>query len=56
MKKKRKKNKKYERIDIIKDKEKILNEMASNDIIYEESQTGPQEEPCFKEIHLDIKK
>ena len=32
-----------------------LNELAKEDIIYEESQTGPQEEPTLKEIQLNLK-
>ena len=32
-----------------------LNELAKEDIIYEESQTGPQEEPTLKEIQLELK-
>lgn len=34
----------------------ILNEISSEETIYEESQDGPQEEPIAKEYHYDIKK
>ena len=34
----------------------ILNEISSEEIIYEESQDGPQEEPIVKEYRYDIKK
>lgn len=35
---------------------KALHELSDDEIIYEDSQTGPQEEPCVKEFHIDIKK
>lgn len=56
MKKKNKmKNLKYcANINFLSERERMLNEI-SDDVIYEESQTGPQEEPTLKEIHLNIK-
>ena len=33
-----------------------LNEMAVEDVIYEESIDGPQEEPYLKEYRLDLKR
>lgn len=34
----------------------ILNEISSEEIIYDESQDGPQEEPIAKEYHYNKKK
>ncbi len=36
--------------------QQLLNEMSSEDIIYEQTQTGPQEEPFLLETHVDLKK
>lgn len=44
----------YANISFLSERERMLNEL-SDDVIYEESQTGPQEEPTLKEIHLNIK-
>ena len=56
MKRKNKKQslKYYANISFLSERERMLNEL-SDDVIYEESQTGPQEEPTLKEIHLNIK-
>ena len=32
----------------------ILNEISPKNIIYDETQTGPQEEPFLFEYHLDL--
>lgn len=43
--------------DTFLNKEKnILNEIAEENIIYDETQTGPQEEPYLFEYHVDVKK
>lgn len=34
----------------------ILNEMSDDNIIYEETQSGPQEEPIVQEQVINIKK
>lgn len=52
MKKKRLKD--YANTSFLSERERMLNELADENIIYEESQTGPQEEPTLKEIHLNI--
>ncbi len=44
---------KKEQTPIEKQKD-ILNEMSPEDIIYDETQTGPQEEPFLFEYHLDL--
>lgn len=44
----------YANMNFLSERERMLNEL-SDDVIYEESQTGPQEEPTLKEIHLNIK-
>lgn len=44
----------YANISFLSERKRMLNEL-SDDVIYEESQTGPQEEPTLKEIHLNIK-
>ncbi len=55
MKKRQKQNiKHYANVSFLSERERMLNEL-SDDVIYEESQTGPQEEPTLKEIHLTIK-
>lgn len=54
MKKKKQSLKHYANISFLSERERMLNEI-SDDVIYEESQTGPQEEPTLKEIHLNIK-
>ncbi len=47
--------KKHEFNDTFLNKEKdILNDIADEDVIYDESQTGPQEEPFLFEYHLDL--
>lgn len=33
-----------------------LNEISSENVIYDESQDGPQEEPYLKEFHLNLEK
>ncbi|MCH5172385.1 MAG: hypothetical protein J1F31_06135 [Erysipelotrichales bacterium] len=43
----------YANISFLSERKRMLNEL-SDDVIYEESQTGPQEEPTLKEIHLNI--
>mgnify|MGYP007068172509 FL=1 len=35
-------------------RKRMLNEISDENIIYEESQTGPQEEPTLQEIHLEL--
>lgn len=32
----------------------ILNEISSEDVLYDETQTGPQEEPMLFEYNLDV--
>ena len=47
--------KKHDFKDNLLEKEKdILNEISPEDVIYEETQTGPQEEPFLFEYHLDL--
>lgn len=48
-------DKKHDFIDTLLEKEKeILNEISDKNIIYEETQTGPQEEPFLFEYSLDL--
>lgn len=42
--------------DYLEIQKEILNEISDENIIYEESQCGHQEEPYLKEYKLDIKK
>lgn len=42
--------------DYLEIQKEILNEISDENIIYEEAQCGPQEEPYLKEYKLDIKK
>lgn len=53
-KKKQKTLKEYAETNFLSEREDDLNELAEDNIIYEESQTGPQEEPTLKEIMLRI--
>ena len=47
--------KKYDFNDTFLEKEKdILNNASENNVIYDESQTGPQEEPFLFEYYLDL--
>ena len=48
--------KKYKGSSFLEKEIDILNEISSEEIIYEESQDGPQEEPIVKEYRYDIKK
>lgn len=45
----------YAEMNFLTKRKNDLNELAKEDIIYEESQTGPQEEPTLKEIKLNLK-
>ena len=45
----------YAELNFLTKRKNDLNELAKEDIIYEESQTGPQEEPTLKEIQLNLK-
>ncbi len=57
MKKTKKKQKRLpldEHTDFLSERKRMLNEMAEEHIIFEESQTGPQEEPTLQEIHLNL--
>ncbi len=48
-------DKKHDFKDTLLEKEKdILNETSDKNIIYEETQTGPQEEPFLFEYSLDL--
>lgn len=48
-------DKKHDFKDTLLEKEKeILNEISDKNIIYEETQTGPQEEPFLFEYSLDL--
>lgn len=48
-------DKKHDFQDTLLEKEKeILNEISDKNIIYEETQTGPQEEPFLFEYSLDL--
>ena len=49
-----KKKKKYLYEDFLSARKRMLNEISDENIIYEESQTGPQEEPTLQEIRLRI--
>ncbi len=44
----------HEHSDFLSERKRMLNETAEENIIYEESQTGPQEEPTLQEIHLNL--
>lgn len=48
-------DKKKEFKDYLQYHKDIWNEFSKEDIIYEESQSGPQEEPFLQEIYLDLK-
>lgn len=50
----KKKKKKYIHEDFLSMRKRMLNEISDENIIYEESQTGPQEEPTLQEIHLKL--
>lgn len=50
----KKKKKKYVHEDFLSMRKRMLNEISDENIIYEESQTGPQEEPTLQEIHLKL--
>ena len=52
---KKKSIKEYAEMSFLTRRKNDLNELAEEDIIYEESQTGPQEEPTLKEIRLNLK-
>lgn len=52
---KKKSIKEYAEMSFLTKRKNDLNELAKEDIIYEESQTGPQEEPTLKEIQLNLK-
>lgn len=47
--------KEYAEMSFLARRKNDLNELAEENIIYEESQTGPQEEPTLKEIQLNLK-
>ena len=48
-------DKKHDFKDTLLEKEKeILNEISDKNIIYDETQTGPQEEPFLFEYSLDL--
>ena len=47
--------KEYAEMSFLTKRKNDLIELAKEDIIYEESQTGPQEEPTLKEIQLELK-
>ena len=47
--------KEYAEMSFLTKRKNDLNELAKEDIIYEESQTGSQEEPTLKEIQLELK-
>lgn len=52
---KKKSIKEYADMSFLTKRKNDLNELAEENIIYEESQTGPQEEPTLKEIQLNLK-
>lgn len=52
---KKKSIKEYAEMSFLTRRKNDLNELAEEDVIYEESQTGPQEEPTLKEIQLNLK-
>lgn len=52
---KKKSIKEYADMSFLTKRKNDLNELAEENIIYEESQTGPQEEPTLKEIRLNLK-
>ena len=52
---KKKSIKEYAEMSFLTRRKNDLNELAEEDVIYEESQTGPQEEPTLKEIRLNLK-
>ncbi len=52
---KKKSIKEYAEMSFLTRRKNDLNELAEENIIYEESQTGPQEEPTLKEIQLNLK-
>ncbi len=55
MKKRRQKTmKEYAETDFLSERKRDLNEIAEENVIYEESQTGPQEEPTLREVDLTI--
>lgn len=56
MKKKQKTIKEYSEISFLSERKNDLNEISNEEIIYEESQTGPQEEPTLKEVELTFSK
>lgn len=56
MKKKQKTLKDYSEISFLSERKNDLNEISNEEIIYEESQTGPQEEPTLKEVELTFSK
>lgn len=56
MKKKQKTVKEYSEISFLSERKNDLNEISNEEIIYEESQTGPQEEPTLKEVELTFSK
>lgn len=51
---KKKSIKEYADMSFLTKRKNDLNELAEENIIYEESQTGPQEEPTLKEIQLNL--
>ena len=51
---KERKRKKRIHEDFLSMRKRMLNEISDENIIYEESQTGPQEEPTLQEIHLEL--
>jgi hypothetical protein len=51
---KMKKRKNYESYDELT--KRVMNEISSEDVIFDEVQTGPQEEVTFQEFKLDLDK
>lgn len=49
-----KKRKNYESYDELT--KRIMNEISNEDVIFDEVQTGPQEEVTFQEFKLDLNK
>lgn len=50
--KKKKRIQQYE--DFLARRKRMLNEISEENLIYEESQTGPQEEATLQEIYLQL--
>lgn len=49
---KHKTTKEFAETNFLSERKRMLNEISNENVIYEESQTGPQEEPTLKEIHI----